>query len=393
MDNIKTYIDKYGDLSFEEKPFNEVDSLILCQLSYLEFDGYVPGTDTYSAPVPIKDIQKDPESDRLYAYYWYKADNKELFNKVCDSKRFGEMKLNFYVNVISELDDTQFSAVTYVLPDKSVYIAYRGTDATLVGWKEDIKLAYSEPVHAQQMAAEYMDIVSRNIAGSFRTGGHSKGGNLAVYAAMFCGHETRKRIIDIFDHDGPGFRPEIMEEGHFSSIKNRVHKFIPKASIVGILLEDDIDFEVIECWSVGALQHNSYVWKSENGEFIKTDSSENKRRKNHALNEWIYSLSDDELSLFIDVIYDLFTASGGKNVFDLANNPAESVSAALNKYKDMDQRTKDNIADLMKRAVEVSGSAVLGEYVEMSRRLKEEMKTWQEEASSFMKRLVKKKKL
>lgn len=393
MNNIINYIEEYGDKTFEDFPFNEVDSLLLCQLSYLRYDGFVGGFDGSRPYTAVKEIYESENRDDILKGYWYTHNNKELFSLFANSARFGDTKLCYYMNVLNESSDAQFAAITYILPDKSIYIAYRGTDATLIGWKEDMKLAYSEPIRSQELASEYLDKVAGCVLGSFRIGGHSKGGNLAVYAAMFCTHSTRKRIIEIFDNDGPGFRPEILKEGHFASVKNKIHKYIPRSSIVGILLEDEIEYEVIECWSIGTLQHNTYVWKSNEGKFVRSKGmTSSKIRTDSALNEWIYSLSDGEVSTFIDALFDILTASDAKNIFDLIKDPTRSISSAYGAYKDMDQKAKDTLRVILKRLIDINEEKVMEEFIEKSRALKEEMKSWQEDASSFMTKTITKKK-
>ncbi len=385
MNNVISYVAEFGKYDFDEKPFNEVDSLVLSQLSYLNYDGFVKNVDEDAGPVSINSIFESDNLDNILRDYWYKKENMELFANVSNSKRFGGMKLNYYENVISQVSESQFAAVTYILPDKSVYIAFRGTDATLVGWKEDMMLAYSEPLQSQYMAAEYLDSVAKKIAGSFRVGGHSKGGNLAVFAAMYCQRSTRNRILDIYDHDGPGFRPEIIKEGHFGAVKNLIHKYIPKSSIVGIILEDNIDYEVVECWSVGALQHNTYTWKSVDGAFVKAEGmTKAKQLKDRALNDWIYSLSDSEVRTFIDALFDVLSSNDAKNVFDLKNDPKSNFLSAVNSYKELDERTKNVIGGIVRRLAAIYSEKAFEEFVNATKALKEEMNKWQEDALSHM---------
>lgn len=356
MNNIIAYVGEFADKTLDEMPFNEVDSLVLCQLAYLDFSDYVGGIEERNVPVDVSDIYNDSDWEKILKGYWYHNDNKKLFTAFVSSERFKGTKLNYYVNITSEDQDLQFSAVTYILPDKSVYIAYRGTDATLIGWKEDLKLSYSEPIRAQELSADYMDRVAMYFMGQFRTGGHSKGGNLAVYAAMFSSGTTRRRIIAIYDHDGPGFRPEIIKEGHYASIKNKIHKFIPKSSLVGILFEDSNDYKVVECWSVGTLQHNSYRWKYKDGSFVYSSMSGKQQKNNEAINEWIYSLTTSEIDTIIDTVFDIITANDAKSLFDLAEDPFGNAVSAYNRYREMDQKTKDMLIAIVKRTMHLKGN-------------------------------------
>ncbi|MCR4991354.1 MAG: DUF2974 domain-containing protein [Lachnospiraceae bacterium] len=392
MNNIIAYLEEFGSRTLYEMPFNEVDSLVLCQLSYLDYKEYVGGMEERNTPVGVKDIHSDPEWQKILEGYWYHSDNKKLFTLFAGSKRFEDTKLNYYVQVTDESEDLQFSAVTFILPDRSVYIAYRGTDATLIGWKEDLKLAYSDPIRAQELSAHYMDKVSSYFSGDFRTGGHSKGGNLAVYAAMFASSFARKRITEIYDHDGPGFRPEILKEGHYSSIKNRIHKFIPKSSMVGILLETGDDYKVIDCYSVGTLQHNTYRWKYKGSSFVYSKMTGTRKKNNEAINDWINTLTDNELDTLIDIIFALFTANDEKNVFDLAGDPVKNALSAYNRYREMDQRSKDMVLTILKRLKEIMDKKTWGEFSKRAGAFIEEIKVWQEDASSFMNKAITKKK-
>ena len=364
MNNIISYIDEFGDKSFDKMPFNEVDSLILCQMSYLNFRSFVPGIEDYNKSVSIQDILLENRMDDLLEGYWFKNENRKLFTKAAKSVRFGDMKMCFFTEIFNEEHDTQFCAITFILGDKSIYFAFRGTDSTLIGWKEDLKLAYSEPIRSQKLAAEYVDTASTHFAGKFRMGGHSKGGNLAVYAAMFCKKDTRRRILEVFDHDGPGFRPEILREGHFEILKGKIHKYIPKSSIVGILLESTMEYEVIESRSIGAMQHNTYFWKSKDGKFIRSKGMTRiKKTTDAALNEWIYSLSDDEVSTFVDALFDVLTASDAKTLFELAKNPQKSVLSFFSAYKEMDKSTKEAIFSIIRKLVEGMSEKTFEEFL------------------------------
>lgn len=174
MENIIEYVKTYGVHTLAEKPFNEVDSLVLCQLSYMNFAPFVPGVQEDKRAVSVQKILKQERISELLEGYWYKQENEALFRAVAASPRFADMKLNYHVNIISEETQTQFSALTFLLPEQIVYVAYRGTDATIVGWKEDLNLALSKPTHSQELAVQYLNQVASHIAGGLYVGGHSK---------------------------------------------------------------------------------------------------------------------------------------------------------------------------------------------------------------------------
>ena len=376
MENIIDYVKEWGKYSFAEKPFNEVDSLALCQMMYFNYEEFVPGLEERNVPVGIQSIYVHPDRDRILDDYWYRENNKELFASVAQSRRFGNLKMNYYVNIINEETQTQFSAMTYILEDKNAYIAYRGTDATIIGWKEDLNLAFSKPLHSQQLAVEYMDRVAGYIGGSFYTGGHSKGGNLAVYAAMNCTPETREGLIRVFNNDGPGFRPEIRELGHYEEIADRVIKFIPRSSLVGTILEDQDDYEIVESRGVGMLQHNAYSWKIEDGAFLRAKSMKSgKILRDAALNEWILSLSDSEIHAFVDTLYDVVAASEASNVFEFGADWKKCTQSVFEAAKELDETTRKSIAKIIRSLFEITRELATAELQEKGRELQKEVRS------------------
>lgn len=204
--NIVDYLAAFGDKSFAQMPFNDVDSLALCQLCYLKFDGIVPDVWSNKPSVTLDDIYKHPDYEKLYADERFEKNNRQLFEGMRKGRRFAGLRLNCYINLVEKEYETQFSAVTYLLEGGSLYIAYRGTDETIVGWKEDFNMAYMDPVPGQALGVKYLNMVTSRLKVPIYVGGHSKGGNLAEYAALKCAETVRDRIRKIYSMDGPGVR-------------------------------------------------------------------------------------------------------------------------------------------------------------------------------------------
>lgn len=384
MGNIIDYVREYGKYTFTEEPLNEVDSLVLCQLVYLNYENYVPGLDKRNAPVSIQSIYESPDWMEIMDGYWYRENNIELFTLAAQSLRFGSLKLNYYVNIIDEKEETQFSAMTYVLEDKSCYIAYRGTDATIIGWKEDCNLAFSKPLNSHRLSAEYMNRVAGYIGGPFYAGGHSKGGNLAVYAAMNCSEKAGRKLLWVYNNDGPGFRPEILQSGNYQAIEEKMVKFIPRFSIVGVLLESEGEYEVVESKSFGMFQHNAYNWKVDGKAFVRAGSRDDFTTfRDAALNEWILSLSDEEKHAFVDTLYEVVSASQAKNLFQLGadwKNCLQSMAGAL---RGLDDNTRKALQKILRLGFEIAGDMAAAEIrgkqqerKEKQQRIRQELKEW-----------------
>jgi len=217
MKNMINYVMENGH-SFESKKFNAVDSLVLSQLAYLNFDGVVPGIADITAPVSIQEVVAVENPDRLFQDVRESKSNRQLLTVFANSPRFRDTKLVFYVNQIDGKAEKQFSAVTYLMSDGTAYIACRGTDSTFVGWKEDFNMAFISPVPSQKEGVTYLNAVADRISCSLKIGGHSKGGNIAVYSAIKCRRSVQNRITHIFSYDGPGFRDEVfLSDGYHYS--------------------------------------------------------------------------------------------------------------------------------------------------------------------------------
>ncbi|MDE7340772.1 MAG: DUF2974 domain-containing protein [Lachnospiraceae bacterium] len=354
MGTIINYIEEYGDYTFSEKPFGEVDSLILCQFAYLKFDGLVPGVDDDAPPVSIRQVFENRDYDNLYGDERYREKNTELFLAMVHSRRFGSLKMNYYVNQIELEKETQFSAVTFQPDEELYYIAYRGTDETIVGWKEDLNLAFSEPVPGQLMSVEYLEKSAGKIGKPFYMGGHSKGGNFAVYAAMNCRQDIQDKIVIIFNHDGPGFRPEVREKGQFDRIKDRIRQTVPHSSMVGMLLSSEENYRVVESRNFGLAQHDPYSWLVEKDDFrIVKQIYSGRMFVDTTLNDWILSLNQEQMRIFVDTLYDVVKASEADNLIDFTANWKRSIQGIMSAIKNVDADTTKIMNDIMKALFEM----------------------------------------
>lgn len=360
--NIIDYVNEYGKYSFDEMPFNEVDSLIFCQISYMNWTPFIEGIGMTTVPLLLKDIIEKNPMEELTKGYWFKKENETMVRAMASSERFCNLKLNYHVNIINEETQTQFCAMTFMVPGVLLYVAFRGTDATLVGWKEDLNFALSGPAHSQELAVEYLNRVASYTNGDFYVGGHSKGGNLAVYGAMFCEERTREKILHVYNHDGPGFRPEILEKGHFNEMKKKISKFIPKSSIVGTIMEEPGNFIPVESNIAGLLQHNSYYWRVEKDHFVVlTERPKMRQISDKALNQWIFSMPEDEVRVFVDTIYEVAKATQSKDIFGMEEKPIESIQRSFEAMKEVDETTRKVVMEIIKELLEVTGQNLMEE--------------------------------
>ncbi|WP_312355035.1 DUF2974 domain-containing protein [Aminipila sp.] len=354
MKNIINYVQE-EKASFSDKAFREIDSLVLSQLAYLYFDGFVPDLEECAESITLGSIDGKRNKEKLYQNTRDSIKNRKLLQACVSSPRFGDIKINFYVNKLDYIKEKQFSAVTFLLSDDTAYTAFRGTDATFVGWKEDFNMAFSNSIPSQEESVFYLNRVGKLFSGSLKVGGHSKGGNLAVYGAMKCKSYIKNRITDIYSHDGPGFRKEIFDSHEYCQIKNRIRQSIPQSALIGMLLEHHEKYVVVKSRRIGIMQHDPFSWLVNGDDFQYEEQIDNMAvYANRVLQEWLDSLNDENRERFVDTLYSVIKATGAKSFSDLTEEWWEKVPAALDAIRGTDEETKHFVLQTIRTLIIMS---------------------------------------
>lgn len=355
MSHIVSYIKRKQEVTFLEEPFNEVDALVLSQFIYLKLDGLVPTTSEKKESIYLYEIADAMDYEKVFMDERYRKDNVELFEAMVNSKRFRRMRMNYFSDITSVLAETQFTALTVFLEEGPTVVIYRGTDETMVGWKEDFNMSFREPVTGQSLSALYLQQVSELIEGDFIVSGHSKGGNFAVYASMNVEDKIQDRIAKVYSFDSPGFRPEILESVDFNKIKDRIIKYLPHSSIFGVLLQSKENYQIVECFSIGVLQHNPYNWQISGSEFKKVDKLD--RRSvflNETYNEWLYGLSDEELHAYSEIWYHIMQEANITTMLEFTKEPGKTLTSLIDAIRETDDKTKEMAKELAHGLIEVA---------------------------------------
>ena len=316
MANLFDYLHWRGDISFSAVPVTPVDALIFSTLSYLDFAGIVPEKTQNPIPLHVAAdafLSLEDAQDRVRL----KSD-LQLLRAVADAPRFQNIRLALYRSKLITEEEVQFAAVTFLLEDGTAFVTFRGTDYSLVGWKEDFNMSFQDSVPAQREAAAYVMEAAEALPMPLRLGGHSKGGNLSVYSAAKASAHIQKQILEIYNLDGPGFTEAMMHDSGYLAIVPKIKTYIPEGSIIGILLEQRDEYRVIESRQVGLLQHEPYSWEIQAGDFVYAqDISGINRFADKAITNWLQDMTPDERSAFVDAFYDLLCAGGANNVMEL----------------------------------------------------------------------------
>ena len=318
MANIFDYIRWRGDLTFTQDPLNGVDALVFSSLSYIAYGGQVEAQP--QDPVSLKDAAEaffalpDQES-RIRV-----KNDLDLLHLAAASVRFGSSRLWAYREELIPEQETQFAAMTFLLDDGSMFLAFRGTDYSLVGWKEDFNMTFQQTVPAQRLAVQYVREVAMERDEPMYLGGHSKGGNLAVFAAARSSPILQQRILGVYSHDGPGFTQYLMGDPGYLAMVPKIQTCIPQSSVIGMLLEHEEPYTVIRSKSVGLLQHDPYSWEVLGRSFIPVrEITGSSQFVDATIKNWFADMTNQERNQLVDVMFTLLSTGGAETVQDLLN--------------------------------------------------------------------------
>lgn len=291
MAGINTYIKEYGDKTFNEEKFNEIDNVILSSVVYLNFDGIVPKNKKSISLCEAGNIF-------LYKYNYFDVSklgiaqkvSYKILKQIVNTKRYKDIQMYNYKYIWDT--DTQFGAVCFKVKKKFIYVAFEGTDNLLSGWKEDFQMAYEFPVPSQKLAVKYLNENIKLFDKNIIVGGHSKGGNLALVSSMYCKNRINKKIKQIYSNDGPGLKKEQIESENYSKIRDRLIHLVPNYSYVGVLLRND-KFTVIKTNRKDFMAHAVSSWQVNENEFIRENLSSISDSFRKSLLKWL----DEHLSL------------------------------------------------------------------------------------------------
>lgn len=316
MANVFEYLKWRGDLTFTQDPPNAVDALIFSALAYVCYGGSVE-TEPYT-PVLVKDAAEEFFALEDYENRCRAKIDLELLHAVVSTARFGFSEICMYRDEFIPEQETQFAAMTFLLDDGSMFLAFRGTDNSLVGWKEDFNMTFQQTVPAQRLAAQYVREVALEYQRPMRLGGHSKGGNLAVFAAARSSPSLQQRILAVYNHDGPGFTKYLMGDPGYLAVVPRITTYIPQSSVFGMLLEHEEPYTVIRSKTVGILQHDPYSWEVLGRGFIPVQEiTESSLFIDSTIKTWFAEMTNQERNQLVDVMFTLLGTSGAENVQSL----------------------------------------------------------------------------
>lgn len=360
--NLLDYVAWRGDLTFEQAPFNEIDNLIFTTFAYLEIGDVLPkeGSDEkVSISEVMKKLWECHNREEYSIGLIFSEDLLNLADAMANCERFKRVLISHYINHIDFEHEKQFCAMTFHLDDKTAFVAFRGTDDTIVGWKEDFNMSFQTPVPSQKEAVSYIKWIMTKTRKKLRVGGHSKGGNLAIYGSAFSGIRARKRIIEIYNNDGPGFTQAVTETEEYQMVQSIVQTFVPQSSIIGMLLEHEEEYYVVHSTGVGILQHNPFSWELCGTKFIYDDElSASSKLLDHSIREWILNMDDVQKAEFVEGLFQVISQEEFTFVSEFS---ISKLSGFFKNFKHMDEATRKLMLSTLKALFDTTRKQAKGD--------------------------------
>lgn len=353
MSTIFDYLKEVTYDSIYDRPFNELDVLALTELTYLPFGHIVPQGDTTGIPVRLSDAMEliDRTTDFIVS-----NQHLQLVDELATSKRFKNIKLLNYVDEYDPDVQKQFAAMTYRLSLDAYLVVFRGTDDTLIGWKEDFHMTYMDHVPAQKRAASYLQHVMKEFPkGRFMVAGHSKGGNLAAYACTYLPDYLFERVDAIYCYDAPGLNKAIIETEGYQRVAHLIHRFVPQGSIVGMMLEVPEPATIVKSRAFGGFaQHDAFTWMVEKDTFVTLDqTSPDSQQTDETLKQWVREVPDSQLKKFFDTFFGLFLDAGITSINDLMDlKNFSKIKEIFQNAQDLDPTEREMLERLAKQLID-----------------------------------------
>lgn len=376
--------------SFEDRPLGEADSLVFSQLAMVRIGdlieplsldapqaappswraqlarrlGLRPASDPLQSARPLPELLRAEHYEHMFTGLATQQ-TRELLHAVAASPRFREVRVVFPCEITRAEPPEQFAAVTFVYKDLFSYVAFRGTDVSVTGWRENVCMAYEHPIAGQGDAERYLEAVTPLVPGSLVVGGHSKGGNLAVYAAVQCLDCIQERLAAVYNHDGPGFIEGILDPARLSALAGRIHKSVPEASVVGVTLDPGENFSIIQSAGHGIEQHGTFLWSIDpaTGDLVRAESlADSAKLWQRALDQWLNARTPQEIEHIGQALSAVLQATGDEDVEILLNGGPAAWNLLLESARDIGDEDRillrEALADLGSTAAHAWGSQI-----------------------------------
>lgn len=345
MANICDYLREHGERKIsKEAPFSEADQLILARFSYLPFPKIKIG-----AFETIGSIAKKMSLLASEDFCW--PDDEEYIKLLRYTKRFAKMRVSHFVRNDDKDLEKQFSAITIHLNFQRAYLSFFGTDSSITGWKEDFNMAVLDKIPAQIEALEYLKRINRRFLWKkLYLGGHSKGGNVAIFAAIHASDGIQEKIQAVYNYDGPGIRKDLVDQDTGSvQVLEKIHSFVPQESVIGRLFEHREGLTIVLSTAKNLYQHDIYSWQVNGNKFIRSKTTKRGDMINRTINKWMQTASQDEIRIFINGMFEIFASVKLNNPIELMREWKHFGPKILKEFMNTPKEKKKVISEVWRK--------------------------------------------
>ena len=365
MANIFDYLDWRKDVPFSVSPFNEVDSLVLSELVYADLAGAVPedGQQVTLSEARTQFWQRHTREE-VMAEDSYTKMAPFLMDGMTEGARFADTKLAYFYSAVDPAADVQLAAVTFYLPDGTAFVAFRGTDSTIVGWKEDFYLSFLPETEGQRRAVAYMNEHFLDQTMPLRLGGHSKGGNLAVYAAVKADESIRRRILAVYSNDGPGFLESFTQSEAYKDMLPRIISTVPEDTVIGTLLTSGAFQHVLKSSAAGIVQHDGFSWQVLGPHFVEAEKrSTASILTETTLRQWLRELSEEKRRQFVNSLFSLLEATGASTFDQIKQDKLGAIMSMKKMISSMPREQRESVWNALMELLKAGSDNVMQETI------------------------------
>jgi len=354
------YLKWRNDVSLSVASFNDIDNVILSCLSYIDFgELFSEHNRMYSIEDVFKIFCEKHSLQEVRESKQFLERVPLLFEDMVVGDRFKGTKIGYYKDVLEKETIKQFAAVVFILPDGTNYVSFRGTDSTITGWKEDFLMSCSSDTEGAKEAVCYLNDVANFIEGDLILGGHSKGGNFAMYASIFCDEEVKERIVKVYNNDGPGFRDEIINTDEYKRAIPKICNIIPQTSIIGQLLSNEGEQKVVKSSAKGIFQHDAMTWEVMRDEFVESKLDDMSNFINVSLGTWLEKTDDETRESLVSTVFALIEETEAKTFKEFGGNLLKNVGIIIKSLAKLPKEKRDELISAFSGVLQAGGEAVI----------------------------------
>lgn len=347
MAHLIDYLEKVENLTFDQEPLNILDKVCINEIGYLTYEKWLTASDLKKS-INLHDFAEGKELNPDYSFMVTK-ERVELAEAMVRSRRFASLSLSNYRSVLDKEVEKQFAAMIFSLSELDYHqLVFRGTDDSVIGWKEDFQLTYSREIPAHRSAMTFLEDHLPNLSGRITVSGHSKGGNLALYSAVQSSTSLREKIAELLLLDSPGLMKLLLEKPSYQELKARMTVIRPQDSVVGVMLYWDRPAQLVAAEGIGFAQHNALTWEVDlvANDFVYEDQpTELSQRLEETFQEWIETLPNQELKQVCDLVFDTILDSGIESLDDIGIQALPQIGQMLQEFGNLSDKQKKVLQD------------------------------------------------